>query len=340
MVRRAPRAMPETSERAEGLTHRMLLHLLETFFRHPILHLLPLVLFVAFGVFTAVSAEKMYRSVGVLNATSGTLLNELTGDSPTFGFESTATVTSRNIEQMLSTDKFVNDVIERAGMTSAVESGVVTRDEIRSSISAFPQGDNLVAVAATTPRPEQSHRLAQATLDTFVEFVVSNDVHEANVEIGTYEDIRDSYLEDLNKAVADFNSYVLEHPAGDEDNRPVDEELEIARLQAAVDRAEESYLNAEDNINGAVLARNVARTVVTSQLQTIDEPQTPTFPQAGLRQAVMTVGIFGFLGLALALAMVVLASMLERTVRIADDVPAKFGVDVLAVVPPARRRSG
>jgi hypothetical protein len=32
--------------------------------------------------------------------------------------------------------------------------------------------------------------------------------------------------------------------------------------------------------------------------------------------------------------------MLDRTVRIADDVPAKFGVDVLAVVPPARRRCG
>src|SRR5262245_62818278 len=128
MPRRGPRALVETSGQPSGLTQRMLLHLLETFFRHPIIHLLPLVIFLALGCFTAFSAQKTYRSVGILNATSGTLLSELTGNSPTFGFDSTATVTSRNILQLMSTDAFLTDVIERAGMTGAVEDGTVSRD--------------------------------------------------------------------------------------------------------------------------------------------------------------------------------------------------------------------
>jgi uncharacterized protein involved in exopolysaccharide biosynthesis len=315
----------------------MLLHLLETFFRHPIIHLLPLVIFVALGAFSAFSAEKTYRSVGILNATSGTLLSELTGNTPTFGFESTSTVTSRNIEQLLTTDAFLNDVIERARLTGAVESGVLTRGEIRASIAAFPQGENLIAVAATTPWPEQSQALAAATLEGFVEWVVSNDVQDAAVRIDTYENIRDRYRTELNEAVDALNAYLLEHPAGDEDNRPVGETLEINRLQDAVDRADEALTGAETNVNDAELAQNVARTVVTRQLRTIDEPQIPTAPTAGLRKAVMTIGMFGVLGAMLSLGTVVLAATLDRTIRIPNDVSAKFGVDVLAVVPSARR---
>jgi capsular polysaccharide biosynthesis protein len=315
----------------------MLLHLLETFFRHPIIHLLPLVIFLALGCFTAFSAEKRYSSVGVLNATSGTLLSELTGNTPTFGFESTATVTSRNIEQLLGTDTFLDDVIERARLTSAVENGVLTRGEVRSSIAAFPQGENLIGVAATTPRPEQSQALAAATLEGFVEWVVANDVQDAAVRIDTYEDIRDRYRSELDQSVDALNSYLVAHPAGDEDNRPVGETLEIARLQDAVDRADEALTAAESNVNDAQLAQNVARTVVTRQLRTIDEPQMPTAPTAGLRKAAMTIGMFGILGAMLSLGSVVLAATLDRTIRIPTDVSAKFGVEVLAVVPSARR---
>jgi capsular polysaccharide biosynthesis protein len=329
--------MAETSQRPEGLTQRILLNVLETFFRHPLMHLVPILLFGALGVFTAATAQKEYRSAGVLNATSGTLLSDLTGNVPAFGFESTATVTSRNIGQLLSTDAFLTDVIERAGMTTAVESGIVTRDEVRASITATPQGDNLISVAATTPRPEQSQRLAAATLDAFVEWVVSNDIQDANVRIDTYADIRDRYRDELNQTIAALNAYLLEHPAGDERNRPVGETLEIARLQDAVARANEALVGAEANVNDAQLAQNVARTVVTRQLRTIDEPQVPTYAQAGLRQAVMTIGIFGVLGTMLAVGIVVLAAMLDRTIRVPNDVSARFGVEVLAVVPPARR---
>ena len=131
--RRGPRPLAETSHQPEGLTQRMLLRLLETFFRHPILHLLPLVIFVALGMFTAFSAEKTFRSVGVLNATSGTLLSEITDNNPAFGLETTASNTSSQIDQLLGTSAFLGDVIERAGMTTAVSNGLISRDEIRAS---------------------------------------------------------------------------------------------------------------------------------------------------------------------------------------------------------------
>jgi len=335
--RRGVRAMTETSQRPDGMTQRMVLKLLETFFRHPILHLVPLALLLGLGLFSALGAEKSYRSVGILNATSGTLLSELTGDTPAFGYETSANLTSRNVQQLIGTDHFLDDVIRRAGLSTAVDKGLVSRDEIRGSISTWAQGDNLIAVASSTPRPDESQRIAQATLDAFVEYVVSNDIADATVRIDTYEGIRDRYLAEYNEALDALNVYLEEHPAGDEEDRPVAQQLDIARLEDAVSRADDAYVRAETNVNDATLAADVARTVVSRQLRVIDEPQLPIAPLAGLRQAVLTVTIFAVLGAMLSIGIVVVTSMLDRTIRIPQDVTARFGVEVLAIVPSARR---
>ena len=52
----------------------------------------------------------------------------------------------------------------------------------------------------------------------------------------------------------------------------------------------------------------------------------------------LTVIIFGVLGTLLALASVIAAATLDRTIRVPCDITAKFGLDVLAVVPDARAR--
>ena len=213
----------------------------------------------------------------------------------------------------------------------------MTYDEVRSSIAAAPQGDNLISISASTPRPEQSQRLAQATLDAFVEYVVSNDIADATVRINTYEDIRDEAQERFDEAVNELNQYHLEHPTGSEADRPSSEALEIAQLEGAVDRVDQAVVDATANVNDARLAANLARTVVTRQLRTVDEPQIPTVAQTGLRQDVITVVMFGALGVAFALGVLVLRAMLDRTIRTPNDVSSRFGVEVLAVVPPARR---
>jgi capsular polysaccharide biosynthesis protein len=315
----------------------MVLHILETFFRHPVVHTLPLIMLLAFGVISAMGATKEYRSSGVLNATSGTLLSELTGSSNAFGYESSANVTSRNINQLLSTQAFVEDVVSRAGVESAIQTGQLTYDDVRTSVSSWPQGDNLVAVAATTPWPEVSQRLASATLEGFVEYVVGNDILDANVRIATYESIRDENLERYNDALDDLNEYVESHPAGSEDARPISEQLDISRLQAAASRAEDAYITATGNVNDARLAADVARTVVERQLSIIDHPGLPSVPVDGLRKAVFTVGVFGVLGALLAIGVVVLASMLDRSVRNPGDISSGLGVEVLATVPSTRR---
>ena len=332
------RQVTEINQNPQGLTRRVAVHILETFFRRPWLYLIPLVLLLAAGVYTAMGAKDQFRSVGVLHASSGSLLSELTGNQPSFGYERPSTVTSRRINDLVGTSSFLDDIIARAGLTEEVDSGVISENDIRSSIVAQPQGDNLVAITATTEFPEQSKVLADATLAAFVYYIVDNDILDATVRIETYERLRADDLANYEAARKELDDFLAANPwTGDPALRPIDQQLEVARLQESVARADEIYRASDQNVDGAQLAADVAETVVSRQLRIVDQPGLPTLPLAGVRAATMTIGMFFVLGLILSAALLVLAAVMDRTVRTADDVESKFGLDTVAVLPSARR---
>lgn len=321
-----------------GATRRAILNVLETFFRNPVLHLLPLILLSGLGLYTGLQTDDEYRSVGMLNATSGTLLNDLTqSGAGTFGFESPATTTSRNINERMGTEQFLDEVIDRARLRSAVESGQITRDELRSSVSASARGNNLIAVTATTPRPEQSQLLSQAVSDTFVEYVVQNDLGDQQVRVNFHETQLEEYERRLDDASDEYESYIEENEIAEEDDRPFVEQLAIERLEQNLERATDSFLDAQARLDEANLAADAARAVVARQLRVIDPPEVPTAALSTRRDAAITFVTFTALGTILAFAFVVARALLDRTVRVPDDITARVGLDVLAVVPQGRR---
>ena len=328
----------ESETGSEGMPQRLLLSILETFFRRPIINLIPLVLMMALGAFTAFSAPKEYRSVGVLYASSGTLLADLTetANTPIFGADTPALVTSRTLNNLVKIDSFLTSIIENARLAGSIETGVLTRDEVRSSISAEAVGDNIVAISATSPRPEQSQLIAQGTVDSFVGFVVGNDIADATLSVAAYQSEVERAETELIEARNAFDEYSLANPQPAVGERPVEVELELERLSGNLDRAETAVQNAQDDVNGARLTLEVSRALVERKLDVLDEPVLPKTPQPRLQAAAMTMIMFTFLGALLSLALVVITAMLDRTVRTAGDL-AKFDVEVLAVVPNVKR---
>jgi hypothetical protein len=283
------------------------------------------------------SINDEYRSVGILNATSGTLLADLTTSGRNFGYETPSVVTSRNINDLMATEQFLNDVIDRARIRGAVESGAIPRDAIRASVFASARGDNLVVITSTTPSPELSQALGVAVSEGFVDYVIANDMGDQQIRVDTYEQQLAEYTERLDQATAAYEDYMREHPIADEEDRPFVEQLEIEQLQQDLQRATESFLDAEANLDEANLSANVARTVVNRQLRVVDSPNLPGAPLPNRREAAMTVMMFTALGALLSFGFVVVRALIDRTVRTPDDVPAKFGLDVLAVVPQSRK---
>jgi capsular polysaccharide biosynthesis protein len=299
--------------------------------------LAPLLLMLALGGFTAMSADKEYKSTGVLNVTSDDLLGDLTGTQTQFTIETAATLTSRAIGEQLQTDIFIDRVIERAGLTTAVETGQRTRDQIRSSISTSTRGDNLVAVSATTSSPVEAQALAEATLAEFRDFVVENDVGSAQFSSQLLEQALEEAEEEATAATAELKEYLDTHPSGDEDDRPADQVTEIDRLKGAQARADDMVAETQTQLDVAQREAQNARLLVEQQLRTLDAPEVPTSPEAGLKNLVLTVGVFFVLGSILSGALIILAAAFDRSIRTPHDVEAHFGLDVLAVVPAKKR---
>jgi len=329
----------DTSSEPDGLTRRVMLNILEAFFRRPWLHLLPLILLCALGAASVLSLTPQYRAVGTLNATGESLLNDLTdaANTPGLSFDPPAVVTARQINQLLTTDFFLTKVAAAAGLGSAIDDGTLLKAQLRDYTGATADGDNLVRISSTSRNAELSQRLAKATMTSYVDWVVESEVSESTGSADFLQQQAKQTEDDVNSAWSDVQEYILDHPTSESEDGPLAERLQLQRLRDVLSRTEDRHEAALKSRDAAELATAQARVVVQQRLQTVDEPETPTAPQPRLRKAMLTMFLFAAIGALLSLALVVMTATLDRTIRVPNDITAKFGLDVLAVVPDKRR---
>lgn len=315
--------------------------LLEAFFRRWWLYLLPVLIFGALGVASVAQRSTKYWSVGIVRVSSQSLLQDLTqiGDTNQIGFETPADYASREINAVLGTDLFVESVIERAGIVDAVESGVLTYDDLRESIWASAGSDLLVEVNATSYDPELARRLAKSTIDSYLQWQIDDSVTDSSSAARFFETLLGSYQQRYDTAQADLEEYLAAHPGpSDLELRPVDEQFAISQRTSAVTRADEQLSNALKSLADARLAAAQTETDVSLRIRTIDEPQLPTEPVARKVQDATTVAVMLILGSIVAAALVAVSALLDRSVRYSDEAEDRLELPVLAVVPSSSTR--
>lgn len=335
----APVRRDALASQPEGTTQRVILNALEAFFRRPLVHLIPFFLLVGLGVFTSLTAPDEYRSIGVLNVTEGELLADIgQGDGGVIGFDPLATTTASNLNNLLKTGTFMSEVIETAGLTTVVRQGIVTIDDLRAMIMVEPNGDNLVAVWATTEQADLSHRLADATLQTFREFNLGNDISDAQATVTLRERQYERYLQRYEAAVAARDQFVVEHPAPAPPlERSTDEQAELGALTEELTRARNQLSDAESQLDEAEIAVQEARNIFDRKLRILDPPTVPETPEPRLKAAVLTTAMFAVMGLILSAGFLFLSASVDRSVRTPGDVVSRFGVEVAAVIPQVRK---
>ncbi|MEP4651658.1 MAG: hypothetical protein ABJ314_15840 [Ilumatobacter sp.] len=328
-----------------------LIRLLETFFRRPWLYLIPLVLAIGLAAFTVTGSEDEFKSGGVVSVNSDTLLSNLsdvTIEAP-FTFETPASVTSRRINDLLGSTGFVLTVAEAAGLVGALESGVMTLDDVRTTVSAAPVGDALVSITATTSDPEASFRLANATIDSFIALVVDDAVEQSRSPAEFYDDLAADYQTALAAASEDLDNFVQENEAPVIGERPIDQLNAIARLTAAETFAQDQFASALAKAEEARLVAEQTRLDIDQRVNIVDEPGLPFAPEPNLRRMVLTVLLLVVVGVIGVLALVALAAAFDRSVRDREGVEARLAIPILGSVPidrsttrrrrPDRRRS-
>lgn len=312
--------------------------MLEAAFRRPLLCLLPLVLFGGLGVWSVTSSEDSYVSSGVISVASQTLLSDLSNlpGSEGFGWETPAGVTSRNINELLGTDEFARLLADSAGYGSLVESGVVQLDAVRSAVVAVPTGANLVTIRASTDDPESAYRIAGATIDTYIEWVLEGDVNQSVAAELFFTNLLEVYEADVATAREALAQYVAANPPLPDGTRPAEEEAEIARLDADIEVASTRATSAVQNIEDARLSTEQTASDIGQRLRVVDEPRSPLAPESSRIQMVMTFAMYVVAGFVFSLGLVLAGAALDRTLRNVDDVETMVGQGLLAAVPEGR----
>ena len=316
------------------IARHVIARLLETFFRRWWLYILPLVAMIGLGIYTAGNKADAYHSVAVLSAADETLLDELQGASRTdiLAFESPADATARRINEALRTDEFVRLVRDAAGVPE--DSLLVTIEDVRRDVWASSGGENLVTVNASTLDPQLAQNLVDSTINTFVQTVIDKEVSESTTTLTYLTALHAQYEDEYQQATEAMLAYLRDHPAPfDDSDRPFEEQFEIERLGSAVTRADDRLSNTVDDMKEAELRIQQATSDATQTINIVDPATLPLVPEAGLRDVVMTVATFAVLGVLLMIAGVIAASLLDRSLRFAEEVRSTLGVEVLAVVP-------
>ncbi len=333
-----PRLNADTSSQPEGITRRVVLNVLEAFFRRPWLHLLPLIVLTAVGVATAFNHDDRYRSVATMSSTNDSLLSDLTATNSTaFTFQSPAQRAASQLTILLGIDGFVDGIAQRADVRIGDQNGQLTIGEVRNAITTTVRSDTLVQVTAATLDSERSRKLADATVDAYIDYVADSSAEEGNKTAESLGSLVDEARDDRDEANQAVTDYLQLHPNAEAEFADPVQVQDLHLLRLDLDQAVQSYSEVRAAQVRAQLGEGTASDVVRQRNVKLIPAAAGQKSASVLRTALLTVTVFVVLGMLLTLASAVATAMLDRTIRVPEDIRSRFGLDVLAVVPDMNR---
>ncbi len=320
--------------------------LTDNLFRRLGLFAIPILAMGAIGVTQALNTTALYKTSATLRASTNPLLPEqsVSGADARL-WETPAAATSRLISDQLSTNAFLTAVAEEAGLGPAIESGVVDLEVLRVSVWSSSSGDSLLSVNATWADPQTSYELVGATIDQWDRFLAETVASDASEAEQFWSERLDALEVERLAAEDELADYLADQPelVGDE-SYPADVQLRIGRLSGNIETIEAQIRTTEAEIDKAVLTRSQQTAEAGQSFNVVDEPRVPTAPESTLISQAMLVLSFLLMGAVIAVAALLLTTVLDQSVSSAADLGNIAGIAQVAIVPPvamaARGRRG
>jgi len=320
----------------------IILRLLDSYFRHRWLNLLPIVIMIGLASASFTLAEPQYVSRGRLYVQKASLLSSLTQiPSDGYTWRTPTQIALSEFQELVQTEAFVRSIIQKtdleANMSGGSDAIKQTIEQFRLALSLQQVGDSVVEIAVTNKIPRLAQQLAAATIDTYTNWKLNGDQQESAVAQSFFRDVLPGYQDNLQKARDALKVYLEAHPVPLRGERPAQELLEIAQFQSAVDVATKRVENALEKEESARLAQAQAESSVRQNYLLIDAPTLPTKPETSLRQRLTGPLIFVIAGIILTIICVAGGALLDRSFRFPLDVRTSLDLPVLATVPDISR---
>jgi capsular polysaccharide biosynthesis protein len=316
----------------------IILRILDSYFRHRWLNLLPIVIMIGLASASFTLAQPEYVSRGRLYVQKAALLPSLTQlPSDGYTWRTPTQVALSELQELVQTEAFVRSVIQKTDLEANMSGGSTvvqkTIEDYRLALSLQQVGDSVIEIAVTEKTPKMAQQLVAATIDAYTIWKLNGDQQESAVAQSFFRDVLPGYQDNLQKARDALKAYLEAHPVPLRGERPAQEQIEIAQLQSAVDIANTRVENALEKEESARLAQAQAQSSVRQDYLVIDAPTLPIEPEASLRQRLIGPAIFILAGVILAVVCVVGEALLDRSFRFPIDVRTSLDLPILALVP-------
>jgi hypothetical protein len=315
----------------------VILRLLDTFFRHRWLYLIPIGLMaIAAGIYVY-QQQSLYMASGVIFTERTSLLSSLTAvDQEGFSWKTPAQDTAGQISDLTKTDAFIRAVIGETDLEAEMSRGGSAADDlissVRPNIFAWVAGNNQVQVTAVYDDPRIAYQLAQSTINTFILWNINLDRTDSVTAEVFFQDLIRGYQADVLTAQETLRTYLETHPKPDVGDRPDTETFEIQNLQANVNFAASRLAHAAEKAEDARLANVQIESNVRQKYMVVDAPDIPSDPATSKRKMAKAAAMFLAAGTLLSAIAVVGATVFDQTFRLPVEVPQILSLPVLALV--------
>jgi hypothetical protein len=238
---------------------------------------------------------------------------------------------------LVGTQAFIRTVIQKTDLEKGMSTGPAAVDEtiayVRKILSIQAVGDKLVDISATGDNPTIVYQVVLSTMDAYVQWKINNGYQESIAARTFFDNLIQPYQDDVDQARNDLGVFLTAHPAPVRGDRPPAEQLEVDRLQTAVQRAEDRLNSALDNVESARLSQAKSESVTKQTYMVIDQPQVPQEAKLSTKTVATSIVIFLVVGIFLSVVGIAGGALLDRSLRFPIDVRHGLSLPVLAMVP-------
>jgi capsular polysaccharide biosynthesis protein len=335
----------------------MIRKLLEAFFQHKLLLLLPAVLIP--GIVTPIAlaiTPPAYETTVSVWIDRPAYLNYKDGTNQ---WISAVQNQSGRLTELLRTRAFVNDVAQRTSLAPLVNSAAgqtrindlitrgVTIGNVAGGVATAAASEHLLVIRVQAATAQLSYELCKSIVDAYQEKTAADQADQASVAVDFYQSRLQDAQKQLNKVSQDLRRYTASQsdsfgssPPGDpaQANLPAAMlDPKLGAIQATVQAAQLEVTTAQAALNQA---QQDAMTSVQGQqygFQVIDTAELPTAPTNQIKKIIVYPIAAAIAGLALSALLLVLLVAGDRSVR--SELDLAPGVRSLGTIPVLRLKN-
>lgn len=320
------------------------LRILESYFRHRWLYLLPIVMMIGVSVVYFLTQAEAYISSGVLYVQRETLvssLNDIGSDSSVWLDPSE--IASQELDDLLQTDVFIRAIIRQTSLEDSMSLSTTDSEQAikdaRDAVWVRILGRNQIRVFASHENAQVTYELVEATIEVHRQWQINAALSESATATSFFDTLIVSYGEDLVLTRAALQTYLEAHPEPVRGDRPVTELIEIDRLQSDVSIAESRYNNALEKEENARLVAAQVESDLLQRYFVLDAPTVPLEPETSLRKTATNMVVITLGGALISVGAIIGGALLDRSFRFPIDVEHGLDLPVLATVSDTASKS-